>query len=70
MEPEGSLLCLQEPACVTFRNKLFFQGEFLAQPGSLKATPYRLSITAYSIYSGLHPQHEDAPCHGDRPNLC
>jgi hypothetical protein len=46
-----------------------------AQSPSWKATPFRLSATAYSIYwqlpsiSGgrlLHPQLEGAPCRGDK----
>jgi hypothetical protein len=46
-----------------------------AQPPSWKATPCRLSKTAYSIYSQLpsksrgrllYPQPEDAPCRGDK----
>jgi len=43
-----------------------------------RATTCRLSATAYSVYSHLpsisggsllHPQHEDAPCRGDRDPL-
>jgi hypothetical protein len=62
--------------CVTFRNKSAFYNEFLAPRPSpkLKDRPFRLSTTAYSIYSQLpsvsggrllYPQPENAPCRGD-----
>jgi hypothetical protein len=56
---------------MNFRNKLIFYGEQLlahAQPPSWRTTPFRLSATAYSIYSQLpsisggrllHPQPKD-----------
>jgi hypothetical protein len=37
----------------TFRNKMHFYEEDLAQPPSWRTTPCRLSTTAYSIYSQL-----------------
>jgi hypothetical protein len=61
-------------------NQRFYGGGLLApaQPPSWRTTPYRLSATAYSIYSHLpyisggrllRPQPEDAPCRGDRGPL-
>jgi hypothetical protein len=81
-ETEGSSSCSQEsdirPVQVRGSTEHFVTGTFLrwgllapAQPPSWKATPCRLSATAYSIYSQLpsisgdrlpHPQPEDAPC--------
>jgi hypothetical protein len=63
---------------VTFRKKLVVKLRScwpLAQHPSWRTNPCRLSATAYSVYlhryciSGsrlLHPQPEDALCHGDR----
>jgi hypothetical protein len=62
---------------VFFRNKLISYGEELLAPRptpSRRTTPFRLSATAYSIYSQLpfipgglllHLEPEDAPCRGD-----
>jgi hypothetical protein len=61
---------------VYFRNRLIFYGEELLAPRpTRRTTACRLSATAYSIYSQLpfisggrllHPQPEDALCHGEK----
>jgi hypothetical protein len=81
MGSEGSLLCSQGPALrphVTFYNKLIFtvrSCQPLTQSPSRRTTPYRLSATAYSIYSQLssisrgcilHLKPKNVPCHEDR----
>jgi hypothetical protein len=63
---------------VTFRNKLILYDEELLVPipsFKLEDTHFRLSATAYAIYSQLssmfggrllHPQLEEEPCRGNR----
>jgi hypothetical protein len=69
---------LNNPSTSEALTSSFFYDEELkshAQPPSWRTTPCRLSATAYSVYSQppsiyggrlLHPQPEDAPCHGDK----
>jgi hypothetical protein len=63
---------------MNFRNRLIFYGdELLASRPTpkLEYHPFRLSPTAYSVYSQLpsisggrllHSQPEDVPCRGDK----
>jgi hypothetical protein len=61
--------------------RFLYSEEFLvtAQPARWRTTPFRLPVTAYSIYLQLpsvsrgclhHPQPQDASCRGDEAPTC
>jgi hypothetical protein len=65
---------IRPTSCVIYRNILFLWWGVVSPPG-WRATPCRLSASAYSTYSQLHfisrsrllhPQTEVAPCRGDK----
>jgi len=75
MEPEGSLMCSQEPApCVTFRKKLSFYGELLASRSTPKLEDHPMSAVRdclfYIFVATLHPQPKDVICRGDLQVPC